>query len=99
LVAVVAVVAFPRNAVAVIDPVTPRLAFDALVTVSCNAGCVSNVEFAAVLVVTNVMYLVPVIAVSGFAKINDAEEALPAKDVAETVPGIVKLPPVAPVGV
>jgi hypothetical protein len=93
------VVAFPTNDVAVIDPSTVRLPFDALVRVSCNAGCVSNVEFPAVLVVTNVMYLVPVIAVSGFAKINAADEAGPAKDVAETVPGTVKLPTVGLVGV
>jgi hypothetical protein len=104
LVAVVAAVAVPTNDVAVIDPPTVRLpTADVAPGVNVNALCANNVAFEAVLAPTNVMNLVPEVAVSGVMAINVAVEALPesapVKDVAVMVPTMAKFPAVELVGV
>ena len=96
----------PTNDVAVIDPPTVRLpTADVAPGVNVNALCANNDEFEppAALAPTNVMNLVPEVAVSGAVKINPADAALPAsapeKVVAVMVPAMDKFPKLALTGV
>ena len=102
----VAEVTVPTNDVAVTVPPTVRLPFAADAPgVNVNALCANNDAFEppVALAPTNVMNLVPEVAVSGAVKINPADVALPAsapeKVVAVMVPVMDKFPKFAFTGV
>lgn len=102
----VAEVTVPTNDDAVTAPPTVRLPLVGVAPgVNVNALCANNDEFVppVALAPTNVMYLVPEVAVSGAVKINPAVAALPEsapkKVVAVMVPAMDKFPEFALAGV